>query len=157
MQWDLSITCTELSACSQQTQPETQNVGCNMHSGTLSRQTACENAENIIARFILNTILKTVLLLTQDKLVMRTLRLFHTATFILNIILKIQFFFWLKTNWLWEHWDYFILQDSPWRHSSSDSRQTNTVLLIQDKLVVRRLRLFHIASFIVLKTQFFSW
>ena len=92
-------------------QPDTQNVGCNMHSGTLSRQTGCENVENTIARFTLNTIPKTVLLLTQDKLVARTLRSFHTAT----SILKTQFF-WLKTNWLWEHWDYFILQaSSSWR------------------------------------------
>ena len=208
MQWVLSITCSELSACSQQMQPDTQNVSCNMHNGTLSRQTACENAVNIIARFTLNTIpktvlpltqdklvvrtlrlfhtarftlntilktvfpltqdklvvrtlrlfhtarftlntiLKTVLLLIQDKLVVRTLRLFHIATFILNIILKIQFFLWLKTNWLWEHWGYFILQDSSWRHSSSDSRQTGC----EKTEIISYCKLHHPED-----TQFFSW
>ena len=148
MQWDLSITCTELSACSQQMQPETQNVGCNMHSGTLSRQTACENAENIIARFILNTILKTVLLLTQDKLVMRTLRLFHTATFILNTILKTVL---LLTQ------DKLVIRTLRLLHTARfilNIILKTVLLLTQDKLVMRTLRLFHTARFI-LKTQFF--
>ena len=173
MQWVLSITCSELSACSQQMQPDTQNVSCNMHNGTLSRQTACENAVNIIARFTLNTILKTVLPLTQTNWLWE-----HWDYFILQDSPWTpswrQFFFWFKTNWLWEHWDYFILQHSSWTSSwryssSSDSRQTgcentgvissckihleDTVLLTQDKLVVRKLRLFHIASFIILKTH----